>query len=763
VRIRSRDEFVSESSLAFVANRALEEPTLPQEVVVKNLLVAKHHLKLASAGLCALLPACSSGNAGTEQPSVSVSPSIRASDTTGGASAAAPTCALNSPSGAIQHLIYVQFDNVHFTRDNPNVPSDLEQMPNLLNFLTANGSLHTNHHTPLIAHTSDDIITSLTGVYGDKHGAAVGNSYGYFNPPGSKYFDGIQSAFTYWTDPAGDGAFNLLSGSKTASAPQGVNAPAPWVPFTRAGCNVGAVSIADMELENTSSDFVAVFSSNPTLLAQAQAEAKAYKTNHYKAVADYEGIAVHCASGDPLCATANNGVPDLLPSEPGGYSGYNALFGHVFVAPQISPGVPLTDLDGNVITDGNGNDGFPGFGGISAAQTLGYVAAMQEHNVPITFAYISDAHDDHATGLASGPGQADYVAQLQGYDRAWGEFFSRLANDGITPANTLFVITSDEGDHFAGGPPSPANCDGVTVPCTYAKIGEIDTNLTALIDAVDSSLASTPFDIHFDMAPTFYVSGNPAPGSAIARKYEQAAAQLTAVSPITGNTDTLMRFLADPVEMSTLHMVTADPNRTPTFVMFGDPDYYFQTYGTPTLNEAPYYAWNHGGVAPEINTTWLGLVGPGIGASGVDSATWSDHTDIRPTILSLVGLADDYAHDGRVLFESIDTHALPAAVDRPTFIQLSHAYKSIMAPVGDLGLTTLALSTTGLAGDDATYAQVEAQIQSFTAQRDALAAQMIQMLEAAAFGGQPIDATAAGKLEGQAKALLQQVHKAAGG
>ena len=26
-------------------------------------------------------------------------------------------------------MIFVVFDNVHFTRDNPNVPSDLEQMP----------------------------------------------------------------------------------------------------------------------------------------------------------------------------------------------------------------------------------------------------------------------------------------------------------------------------------------------------------------------------------------------------------------------------------------------------------------------------------------------------------------------------------------------------------------------------------------------------------------------------------------------------------
>src|SRR6202521_5320337 len=74
----------------------------------------------------------------------------------------AQTCSLNSAGGKIKHIIYIQFDNIHFTRDNPNVPSDLEQMPNLLNFITDNGTLMTNHHTPLKSHTANDILPSLT-------------------------------------------------------------------------------------------------------------------------------------------------------------------------------------------------------------------------------------------------------------------------------------------------------------------------------------------------------------------------------------------------------------------------------------------------------------------------------------------------------------------------------------------------------------------------------------------------------------------------
>jgi hypothetical protein len=650
----------------------------------------------------------------------------------------------------IEHVIYVQFDNVHFRRDNPNVPSDLEQMPNLLNFLTENGTLLSNHHTPLISHTSDDILTSLTGVYGDRHGQPVGNGFGFFET--GKFFDGFSSSFNYWTDivnPTFDPTFVMLSAD-------GKNAPAPWVAYTRAGLNFGAFSTANIEFENVTRDVNNVFGPNST-------EAQEAKANFSKAVADFEGIAIHCAAGSAVCSSANGGMPDVLPDEPGGYTGFNALFGNAFVAPVISPGGPVTDLDGAVVSDGNGNDGFPGFDP-TASQALGYVAAMQEHGVPVTFAYIADAHDDHVNDVAFGPGQAGYVAQLASYDVAWGKFFARLQKDGITKENTLFVITSDENDHFAGGPPSPANCDGVHVPCTYAKIGEVDTNLTHLLDTQDPALAATPFDIHLDMAPTFYVKGNPAPGSPIAREYERAAAQLTAVSPITGNVDKLAQRLADPVEEKLLHMVTADPLRTPTFTMFGFPDYFFQTFGTPDFVENGGFAWNHGGFQTEITHTWLAMVGPGVRNDGVTDKVWSDHTDIRPTMLALLGLTDDYSHDGRVLVEALKDENLPRALSGDSgeaFRKIARAYKQINAPVADLGVDTLVASTTGLSGDDVTYALIEGELADLTTRRNALGSVMIGLLEGAAFDDKPIHTNVAEDLVHQAEALLDEAHSLA--
>src|SRR5260370_30945469 len=205
----------------------------------------------------------------------------------------AGSCQLNSPRGKVQHVVTIIFDNTHFQRDPARdgstlVPSDLEQMPHLLNFIKHNGVLLSNHHTQLISHTSDDIITILTGVYPSRHGVATAaNSYLEYKADGTTL---SQSGFTYWTDLSGDNTYNLLSGAVDAGHPNGVNAPAPWVPFTRAGCDVGAVGAADMEIENTGVDLRTVFGVGSP------------QTTDPSAFANYEGVAIHCAKNSTLCS-----------------------------------------------------------------------------------------------------------------------------------------------------------------------------------------------------------------------------------------------------------------------------------------------------------------------------------------------------------------------------------------------------------------------------------------------------------------------------
>jgi hypothetical protein len=66
-------------------------------------------------------------------------------------------------------------------------------------------------------------------------------------------------------------------------------------------------------------------------------------------------------------------------------------------------------------------------------------------------------------------------------------------------------------------------------------------------------------------------------------------------------------------------------------------------------------------------------------------------------------------------------------------------YKQVTAPFGRVATTGIDVSTKAIEGDEATYQRLEDALLSLTADRDAVAAQMRDMLEAAAFNGQPIN------------------------
>ena len=95
------------------------------------------------------------------------------------------------------------------------------------------------------------------------------------------------------------------------------------------------------------------------------------------------------------------------------------------------------------------------------------------------------------------------------------------------------------------------------------------------------------------------------------------------------------------------------------------------------------------------------------------------------------------------------------------FVALAAAYKRINAPVGELGLASLKISTAALAGDDATYNQLESQLQSITAVRDALAARMFDRLSDAEFGGKHVSRGEAQTLVSQANVLVDYVNSLA--
>ncbi len=724
----------------------------------------------------------------------------------------------------IKHVVNLTFDNVHFFRDNPNVPSDLQMMPNLLQFFENNGTLMSNNHTPLIAHTADDLLTTATGLYGDRHGMPISNSYQAYNTDGSTDPAG---SFAYWTDPVFDTAKTPNPGHDTnpgmvfaksppattspAPAPDTVT-PAPWVPFTRVGCDVGQVSTANTVLENTAVDIPKVFGPSSPEAQQLAADTGTFKDAE---VADYVGIAVHCANGSAFCSTAQGvkfgqtspsptAVADVLPDEPGGYDGFQGLFGHRYVAPQLGAGTPnlshngfqVTNSAGNLV-DLNGNEidgafltshpGFPGFGPINASQSLAYTADMLEAGLPVVNFYMADIHgNEHISGVSActgqpaalGSGNACYVAQAQYYNDAFGAFFQRLAADGITAQNTLFLMSSDEGDHEAGAnvgraiQPTPANCDGAKVSgstvtpdvlCTYpaGSFGELAGNITGLLATQKSD--TTPFSLESDTAPEFYVRGNPGPNDPAVRTLERDVGSVTASNPYTGTTQPVANYLADPTEQAILHMVNADPARTPTFAMFGKPDYFFtpgSTTCSPCVTQNTSFAYDHGAYAAEIDTNFFGIAGPGVRNLGVDGSTaadgpnsagpdsgqvtvpdsgtkgtWVDETDIRPTLMYLTGLTDDYEHDGRVITQIL---ANPnGALLAPDVAALGACYKQLNSSVGIFGTDTLIAATAAIESSspgDATYLEADQALQKLDVARDALAGQIKGGLEAAAFG-----------------------------
>jgi hypothetical protein len=788
----------------------------------------------------------------------------------GGASAsAAGSCQLGTKAGQVKHVVYLQFDNTHFVRDNPNVPSDLEQMPHLLNFLKDNGTLLSNDHTILISHTAGGILSSLTGLYPDRNGQTVSNSYGYFKPDGSI---GFPTSFKYWTDIAAfdDPLPNMVGDG-------GQTAPAPWTTYTQAGCNVGGVSAANIELENNAAIFapttlgaaaaagaasikvrnatgfangmpivlgnaanpdpsdqytitsvsapdaagLVTIGVNPVLTKAYASGTQAYGPTNTDpsgdmtrvfganspewlegrasqiapsgtaarnlALTDFVGIAIHCAPGDALCQTGNQ-KPDDTTINPGSNNGSDALFGARYVNPVIGStnndqnGRPcIKATDGTDIKDTTNQCGFPGFDGALAKNTLGEVAAMQEHGVPVTFAYISDAHDDHVTATASGPGEARYKQQLADYDTAFEAFFTRLKNDGIDKSNTLFIVTVDEGDHFAGGTGLPDQqnpgaltyvktpCAPATQTCPSNQMGEITTNLKGLLPA-----GEPPFSVHNDDAPTIYVNGNPPRTDANVRKLGRDISVATAIDPYKPGGQgsvPITEKLADSVGEAALHMVNSDPRRTPTLTLFGNDDFFFQTSNSFTCSPQATecvdskFAWNHGDNQPEIANTWIGMVGPGVDTNGVDGNTWTDHVDVRPTILALLGLSDSYVDDGRVITQIVSDKAAPKTLDKhdKTVEDLGAIYKQVNAPFGSFSQDLLTASTTALGEPDTTagnlkYDSIESKIADLTSQRNTLAGTIRQALNDAAKGVAAIDKGDANAWITQAQSLIDQAH-----
>ena len=219
--------------------------------------------------------------------------------------------------------------------------------------------------------------------------------------------------------------------------------------------------------------------------------------------------------------------------------------------------------------------------------------------------------------------------------------------------------------------------------------------------------------------------------------------------------------------------------------MFAKPDYFLSPGSAtcaPCVTQNTSFAYDHGDYAAEIDTNYFGIAGPGVRHLGLDGSaaaegpssagpnsgqvtvpdsgtkgTWVDETDIRPTLMYLTGLRDDYEHDGRAITQILANRN--AALRSPGIAALGACYKQLNSSVGIFGTDTLKAATSAIEGSspgDATYLQTDQALRKLDVARDALAGQIKGELEAAAFSDVPLH-HAVGQILG-CELLLHQAH-----
>ena len=156
------------------------------------------------------------------------------------------------------------------------------------------------------------------------------------------------------------------------------------------------------------------------------------------------------------------------------------------------------------------------------------------------------------------------------------------------------------------------------------------------------------------------------------------------------------------------------------------------------------FAWDHGYYAPEIDTTWLGVVGPGVAHKGVDGLgpadgpSSADGANANPQLVQRgreeprhVGRphrhpADDHGarrsqgrlHDRRSCADRGSENSAGQTGDKK-FQALAVCYKQLNSSVGQFGTDVLVADTaalkTGSSSDDSAYQAVASKIKAWEA------------------------------------------------
>ena len=485
--------------------------------------------------------------------------------------------------------------------------------------------------------------------------------------------------------------------------------PAPWVPFTRAGCTVGDFSTANMVLENAGVDLPTVFGAElaggragqrrPGLV---QGSPRSPTTSAWRSTAR-KGDAI-CANAQAVKfgqthAVARPPSPTCCPTEPGGYTGYQALFGaqvhraaarrgHAEPDAQRLPGHRRRRATSSTSTGTQINEPFidrtsrlprasarPRRRRSPTSPTCRRPASRSPTATSPTCTSARPAPAGCTTATATGsrqaarPGRrllrrrtprptthafADVLRAARRRRHHAGQHAVRDQRRGERPVRRRERRPGDRSRPRPAATASPS-------PCHYAARPDRRAAGQHQGPAVDDREQRHRSSTSSRRAPRSTCTASRPPTTRRVRQLERDTAAMTGNNPYSGvNGEKIVELpgrrarAADPAHADRRPAADADVHDVP------DARLLLLHRRAPNVGINPGFAWDHGYYSPNIDITWAWLVGPGRGRATASTGrsrrpatrrttrtrlntvpeastagTWVEETDLRPTLLHL--------------------------------------------------------------------------------------------------------------------------------